>query len=190
MKYRVLGTSGSGQRFDIEVFAACAREAEVFVSLRSACQNESPNIAGVLDVARQTIHCTDRGAPELQDFRSMLVELRDVIRIGRVSFSASKEYQWLCSVIENEECDPNFFRYCEKRLQRATDLSSPESEIVSEHLIRLAAIGISLLESRVVPNTQNLFDLMWQVRTTAIVYGPVLPSAFNRVRLQLVRPAL
>lgn len=187
MKYRVLGTTKSGRRFDQEVFAACAREAEVFVSLRARCQGEVVNVAGVLDVARQTVRCKDLVAPELQEFRAMLSELHDVIRIGRISYSASREYQWLRSVVDNNEVEGNFFRHCERRLNQLSSFESNENELLTEHLIRLAAIGISLLESKAVPNTQNLFDLMWQVRSTAILYGPVLSSAFNRPQLSVVK---
>lgn len=186
MKYRVLGTSVSGRRFDVEVFAACAREAEVFVSLRAQCRGELVNVAGVFDVARQTILCKDLNPPQLQRFRAMLSELHDVIRIGRISYSASREYQWLCSVVDSNEVDGNFFQHCERRLDHVSNFESANNELFTEHLIRLAAIGISLLESKAVPNTQNLFDLMWQVRSTAILYGPVLSSAFNRPQLSLV----
>lgn len=187
MKYRVLGTTVSGRRFDVEVFAACAREAEVFVSLRAQCRRESINVAGVLDVARQTVLCKDQVPPQLQGFRAMLAELHDVIRIGRISYSASREYRWLCSVLENEEVDWDFFKHCERRLDRVSNFASGKNEMLTEHLIRLAAIGIGLLESKAVPNTQNLFDLMWQVRSTAILYGPVLSYAFGRPQLSVVK---
>lgn len=187
MKYRVLGTTHLGRRFDVEVFAACAREAEVFVSLRAQCRGERISVSGVLDVDRQVVLCKDQVAPELQDFRDMLVELHDVIRIGRISYSASKEYQWLCSVLDDAKVDPDFFKHCERRLDRSFDFPSAKDELWTEYLIRLAAIGVSLLESKAVPNTQNLFDLMWQVRGTAILYGPILSSAFNRAQLSLVK---
>lgn len=187
MKYRVLGNTHLGRRFDVEVFAACAREAEVFVSLRAQCRGEKLTVAGVLDVDRQVILCKDEVAPQLQGFRDMLVELHDVIRIGKISYSASKEYQWLCSVLHDAEVESDFFKNCERRLDRSSTFSSAKDELLTEYLIRLAAIGVSLLESKSVPNTQNLFDLMWQVRGTAILYGPILSSAFNRPQLSLVR---
>lgn len=189
MKFRVLGTRGEFERFSVEVFAACPREAEVFVTLRSMCQGSPVRIAGVLDVDRQSVHCTEMRRPELQDFKSMLAELSAVLRAGRVSERASREYRWLSKQIESTRIDQGFFLHCEGRLNR---ISGHEDKVdssneISEHLIRLAAIGMGLLESRSVPQTQNLLDLMWQVRATAILYRPILASGFNRPELWVVK---
>lgn len=187
MKFRVLGTFENGRRFDIEVFAACAREAEVIVTLRCRCQGYVPSVAGVLDVARQSVLCQDLSRPALQEFEAMLWELHDVMRAGKVSFGGCREYQWLRESLESGCVDGQFFDHCENRMARIEHLPDAHYEAQpAESLIRLAAIGVSLLESRSVPNTQNLSDLMWQVRASAFLYGPVLQSGFNRPALRVV----
>ena len=187
MKYRVIGTTGDGKRFNREVFAACPREAEVFITLRAQCQGETVNVAAVLDENRRAIHCTDLPSPEIQSFDAMLTELHDVIRAGRVSLDASAEYRWLCEEMQNRKFERHFYLHAENRLEAASH-SSQESpdERISERLIRLAAIGVSLLETKSIPQTLNLYDLMWQVRATAIIYGPVVASGFRKPYLKIV----
>lgn len=187
MKYRVLGTTSDGQRFNREVFAACAREAEVFVTLRAQCKSERINVAAVLDDSRRTVHCTDMPQPELQSFDAMLTELHDVIRAGNISLEASPEYRWLREKIENDRLEHHFFTHVERRLENAMlSVPGPEVDEESEKLVRLAAIGVSLLETNSVPQTRNLYDLMWQIRATAILYGPVIKTGFRKPHLKIV----
>ena len=189
MKYQVLGLDADSKRFNLEVIAACPREAEIFVSLRSMCQDSSMRVCGVFDVSRRELRCSDLPEPELQNFSAMLEELRDVLLAGRICLEASSELRWLCEQIGEAKIDPDFFRYCESRLIIADSehCNVSASRAVSDRLIRLAAIGMGLVETGAVPKTQNLVDLMFQVRATAILYNPILATGFCRPSLRLVR---
>lgn len=185
MRYRILGFYSDGRTFRTEFFASCAREAEVMFHVLAMAEDSTPTITAVYDIDSARLNTFPAPAPQLLNFRDMLLELDAALSAGKISSEACQDLRWLRRVNNARLADRRFFKRV-GALSTTSDRASPEAEMIRESLFRLAAIGIALIYSRSIPPTNNLLDLMYQVRVTAILFGASLPSALQRRHLKLV----
>lgn len=186
MKYLVAGIQRPQGRFHESVFASCPREAEIFVYLKGLADQAVRRVACVYDENRRVLHSLDAPEPELLSFDDLLSELYQMLIAGRVAVSASTDLQWLADTVEAGSADHYFYSRAERLAARPVP-PTPASDWYREALIRLSSIGLGLLEAKSIPQTQALYDSMFQVRVTSILYGPILESAFKTPRLKLVK---
>lgn len=186
MKYCVIGVDENGEKFNTDVFASCAREAELFVCLRSYASRSGIRVSCVIDCDSGAIHSLETPSPVIMRFDHLLSELDYSLSVGKVSVDASQEFSWLRRTVTASTIPPTFYQKAEALLL-SNQSALPASEWLREALIRLSSIGIGLIGSGSLPKTLYHYDLMFQVRATSILYGHVIEKALPRRHLKLIK---
>lgn len=185
MRFTVIGTDHEGRRFARETYAACPREAEIYVCLHAFSLSQKINVAAVQDHSNQRLETLDLSSPRILAFPEMLEELEWHLISGQLTTRTSRHIRWLHHMNTKELADDRFFTRAE-RLVRLITTPDQESEEIREALMWLSSAGLALLSSGLIPKTVEAFDLMYQTRATATIYGPVLRFGVTAKRLRLV----